>query len=95
MTEEDEIPVAAICRLRRLMESAIEEEAWDSVANMAKEVCRQIRLALNPSTSQTGKVHLDGVYNVGTMRYQDAPKKAKKALDKMNRIIKTAKGTLR
>jgi len=89
------VPVNEIWKRQRRLNDAIEEGAWDECVQLASEVCEQIRLALNPATSQTGKVHLDGVFGVGTMRYNRAPVKAKRALDKMNRIIRTAKGTIR
>jgi len=92
---DGEVPVTVIWKHQRRLNDAIEEGAWEECVQLANAVCVQIRLALNPATSQTGKVHLDGVFSVGTMRYGRAPAKVKRALDKMNRIIKTAKGTIR
>ena len=37
---------------------------------------------------------LDGLYRIGTMRYMDAPKKVMRSIDKMNRIIKSAKNNM-
>lgn len=97
MSDGGEIPVSAIVRIRLQLHDAIVELEWDTCVRLADEVCQQIKLAMNPVTCQIGdgKVHLDGVFNIGTMHYEDAPRRAKRALNKMNRIIKTAKGTLR
>lgn len=94
MSDGEEIPVAVIWKLRERIEVAVDGREWDACAELANEVCQQLRAAVGPATCRTGKPHLDAVYSVGTMRYQSAPRHAKRALDKMNRIIRTAKGTL-
>ena len=96
MTDGVEIPVSVIWKLQRKLNKAIDARLWDEVAGLANAVSAQLKLAINPATSHTGGTpHLDGVYSVGTMHYDRAPKTAKAALHKMNRIIKTAKRTLR
>ena len=95
MSDGDNIPIAVIHKIQPRISAAIEARDWDTCTLLANEICEQIKLAMNPATAHTGKVHLDGVYSVGTMRYDRAPKKAKRALNKMNRIMKTAKGTIR
>ena len=96
MTDGDEIPVSAIWKLQRKLNQAIDDQLWDEATELANAVVAQLKLAINPATSHTGGApHLDGVYSVGTMHYDRAPKKAAAALHKMNRIIKTAKRTLR
>ncbi len=92
----EEIPVSVIWKLQRKINKAIDAELWDESAALANAVVAQLKLAMNPVTAHTGgKPHLDGVYNVGTMRYSQAPRKTTAAINRMNRIIKTAKRTLR
>ena len=91
----DDIPVRMIQNLQRELRSAVDREQWDACPQLVEGILAQLRLAMDIKTAQTGKVHLDGVYRVGTMHYDMAPIRVRKSLNKMNRIIKTAEGTLK
>jgi len=85
------IPVTVIIELQTKLWKAVESKDWDECPPLVKKILAQLKLALNPQTSKTGKkVHLDGVLRLGTMYYERAPGYAKKELNKMNRIIKAA-----
>lgn len=94
MKKDGKIPVVEIYSIQHRLGAALDAQSWDECTQLANEVIDQIRLAINPSTSQTGTPHLDGVFCVGMMRYEAAPKATKRALNKMNRILRTAKRTL-
>lgn len=94
MSTRGKVPVSKIWVLQRRLNAAVEAAKWDRCVKLVERICKQIKLAMDPKTSQTGKPHLDGVYSIGTLRYERAPKDVIRALHKMNRIIKTAKRTL-
>lgn len=95
MSEGEEIPVAIIWTLQRRLDKAIRERLWDECAELAQTVTAQLKLAMNLATSHTAIVHLEGVFGVGTMQYDNAPPHVKRVLNKMNRIIRTARKTIK
>lgn len=88
---EAEIPIRRLWKYREGLDKAIESPDWDEALRLAKLITSGIREALDPVACGAGKPTLDGLYSVGFMRYMNAPKKTKKALTKMNRILRTAK----
>lgn len=89
MSDAD-IPIRKLWKYREALDRAIITSDWDEALRLAKLIVSGIRDALDPSACG-GQPTLDGLYNVGTMRYTRAPRKTKKAITKMNRILKTAK----
>lgn len=87
---EAEIPIRKLWKYKDSLDKAVESYDWDEATCLAKLIVSGIREALDPATCG-GQPTLDGLYSVGDMRYANAPKKAKKALTKMNRILRTAK----
>lgn len=95
MSKPRRAPVTRAISLQRKLHEAVDASEWDRCIELAGKICKQIKLALDPKTCQTGIPHLDGVYSIGTMRYERGPKDVVRAINKMNRIIKTAKRTLK
>ncbi len=93
MTDE-EIPISKLWTLRNLLAEAVDDSQWEEVISIVKQLLVVLRDALDPGKCKTGTPHLDGLYMLGTMDYERAPAKARRALNKMNRIIKTAKMNL-
>jgi len=91
MSENEELPVSMAVNDLRKLNQIIENEQWDECVPLSEKILSNVRLALDKRTCRTGKPHLDGVYSTGRMYYQYAPKKIVRTLDKMNRIIRTAK----
>lgn len=90
-----EIPVVRLQRLLHQLNITAEQSDWPTCAALARKVIATIRLAVSPESSQTGKPHLDGIYTVGTLRYIRAPADVQRLLNRMNRIIRTARQALR
>lgn len=92
------VPVAQIHKLRDKLGIAVDEEDWDKAAKLAKKIVKKIPLALDPQKCMTGeplgKPHLDGVYTIGSMRYERGPAHAVRAIRQMNRILKVAQRNL-
>lgn len=93
-----EVPVAQIHKLRDRLSVAVDEGDWDKAAKLARKIVKKIPLALDPQKCMTGeplgKPHLDGVYTIGSMRYERGPSHAVRAIRQMNRIIRSAQKTL-
>lgn len=91
-------PVAQIHKLRDRLSIAVDEGDWDRATKLAKKIIKKIPLAIDPQKCMTGeplgKPHLDGVYAIGTVRYERAPTHAVRSIRQMNRIIKAALKTL-
>jgi len=87
----DEIPIRRLWKNRERLGVALDESQWDESKALADLIVDDIRLALDPSKSIVLPPTLDGVYTVGTVRYERAPDKIKRTLNKMNRILRTAK----
>ena len=88
------IPVRDLHELQAKLRIAMDAKAWKEVASIAREMVRIIPLAVDKKTCNTGRPHLDGVYRVGTMSYDRAPPKARRYLNMMNNVIKTASKSL-
>lgn len=93
MTDE-EIPISQLWTLRKLLGEAVDESRWDDATSISEQFLVVLRKAMDPSKCQVGERHLDGIYTLGTTSYERATPKAKKKLNKMNRILKTAKKNL-
>ena len=91
----DDIPVRMIHNLQHELRIAVASKQWDACPQLVDDILVQLKLAMDIKTAQTGLVHLDGVYRVGTMSYSSAPDRAKRSLNKMNRIIRTAERSLK
>lgn len=92
------VPVTQIHKLRDRLSIAVDEGDWDRASKLAKKIIKKIPLALDSQTCMTGeplgKPHLDGVYTMGSVRYERAPAHAVRSIRQMNRIIKAAQKTL-
>lgn len=93
MTDE-ETPLNQLWTLRKLLGEAVDESRWDDATSISEQFLVVLPSALDPSRCQIGAPHLDGIYMLGTMSYERATPKAKRKLNKMNRILKTAKNNL-
>lgn len=89
--DQDELPVSACKNGIRILNELVEEGRWEECIPVSKRILENVALALNPRKCRTGSPHLDGVYSTGRMHYINAPPNVRRALDKMNRIIRTAK----
>lgn len=94
MIDKDGIPVVRIYALQKQLHQELEDGNWKSCKVLSSDILNTMKLALNPATCKTDKPHIDGVYAVGSMRYERAPKDIKRVLNNMNRVIKTAKRVL-
>lgn len=94
-TRSGELPVSVCCNSIRLLNQLIAEERWEESVSVSKKILENVALALDPRKCKTGTPHLDGVYSTGRMYYSNAPPEVRRALDRMNRIIRTAKDSLR
>ncbi len=96
MTDEEteETPISQLWTLRKLLGEAVDESRWDDAASISEQFLVVLRKAVSLSECQVGTRHLEGIYTVGTTSYERATHKAKKKLNKMNRILKTAKNNL-
>jgi len=92
--DDTEPPIRILWRLRDELGHAVDDQRWDEAKALADQICKLIRLALDPSKCQIGKPSLDGVFTIGTMRYERGPGSAVRAINKMNRILKTAKNNI-
>jgi hypothetical protein len=90
----EELPIRQLWKYREQLSDAVDACEWGEAERFAKMIVRGIRLALDPATCGTGKPTLDGLYSIGTQRYSRAPDKTKRALNHMNRILKTAKKSI-
>lgn len=90
-----DIPIIRIYAIQKTLDDRIEKKSWDDCASLANEIITLIPKALSKDMSKTGAPHLDGVYAIGIMRYEHAPQEIKKAITKMNRILRTAKRTIK
>ena len=93
MTDE-ETPISQLWTLRNLLDEAADDSRWDDAAGISEQILVVLRKAMDPSKCQVGTRHLDGIYTLGTTDYEMAPPKAKRKLNKMNRILRTAKNNL-
>lgn len=91
----EEIPIKRLNKLREKMSEAISASKWDEAEILAKKMIGIIPLAVNIDTCRTGKPHLDGVIAVGADHYLNATKGACRAIGMFNRILKTARRTVR
>ncbi len=91
---DEQTPISQLWTLRKLLGEAVDESRWDESASISKQFLVILREAVNPSKCQIGVPHLDGIYTLGTTSYERAPAKPKRALHKMNRILKTAQMNL-
>ena len=89
MTEE--LPIRRLWKYREQLNKAVDGGEWEEATRLSKLIVSDIRFALDPATCGTGKPTLDGLYSIGTQRYVRAPDKTKRAINHMNRILKTAK----
>lgn len=88
---DEEVPICHLWNLRNLLDDALDNSRWGEVESISGQIVVGIKEALDPSRCQVGTPHLDGLYMIGTVRYDRAPPKSKRALNKMNRILRTAK----
>jgi len=88
---EAEIPIRKLWKYRDSLNEAVESSDWDEASRLAKLIVSGIRDALDPVSCGVGKPTLDGLYSIGNMRYEDAPKNVKRAISKMNNILRAAK----
>jgi hypothetical protein len=91
---DEETPISQLWTLRKLLGEAVEDSRWDDVTGISGQLLVVLRKAVDPSKCQVGVAHLDGIYTLGTTSYEKATPKAKRALNKMNRILRTAKMNL-
>ena len=91
----DDIPVFKIYEAQDALNNSIEKKLWDECERQAKEITKWIPMAIGKTTCRVGSPHLDGVYAVGTMRYEVSTDTARKAINNMNRILRTARRTLK
>jgi hypothetical protein len=84
------IPIRKLWKCRDRLDESVDSHDWDESAKLAEAITAGIRDAVDPSLCG-GQPTLDGLYTIGNMRYARAPKKTKKAITKMNRILRTAK----
>jgi hypothetical protein len=83
--EEDLHPICKALRLRNELGQSVHEKKWKRSHNLAKELIDQIDICLIYS-----KPHLDGLFSIGTMWYQMAPKKAIDMIDRFNQKLKAS-----
>jgi len=91
----EEIPIRKLHILQQNLSRAIKENEWDKAAELARKMIKLIPLAVGMDTCRTGKPHLDGIFNVGQDQYLYATKEAKKYINMLNRILKTAKQSIK
>lgn len=70
---------------------SLDEKDWDKSNANAQVVLDHIPLAISIDRCNLYYPSLDGVFCVGTQSYLRAPKELVRKLNKMNRIIKTAR----
>lgn len=85
------MPIKRLWNNQESLNNVIDFEDWDEAERISKLIVSDIKEALDFDKCKTGTPTLDGIYGVGTIRYTKAPKNVRKSIDKMNRIIKTAK----
>lgn len=88
---EEELPIKRLWAYREKLSAAVDETRWDEAESLARAIMKDIKPAMDRSTCGVGKPHLDGLYTIGTMRYGSAPPKTRRLLNRMNRILRTAK----
>lgn len=90
-----DLPIAQIYNLRDQLSRELDAGNWDEASEIAKRITKLIPKAIDPKNCGGGMPHLDGVFTVGTMRFEGGPKHAARSIRQMNRIINTAKRTLK
>jgi hypothetical protein len=89
-TNEDELhPIIKAIRLRDELGKAVSNKKWKRSHNLAIKLIKQIDLCMSHKTA-----HLDGLFCIGTMLYQRAPKKSIDAIDRFNARLKSARGKI-
>lgn len=94
-TDNERLPIEQLCDLQKSINAAIDTGKWKRTQKLARSFIKLIPQAVDKKTCRTGKPHLDGIYVIGTIRYDGAPIEAVKALNLMNRLIKSAKKSLK
>ena len=95
MTDNEKLPIEQLYDLHKSLSEAVDAGEWKRVPKLARSITKLIPQAVDVKTCRTGKPHLDGLYSIGTIRYDGAPTEAVKALNLMNRIVRSAKRSVK
>ena len=91
---EKTYPISKIYRLRDSLSIKIDKKQWATSVMISKKILSLLPKAISETECGTGKPHIDGLYEIGYIRYSKAPKEASEILDHMNNEIKSARITL-
>lgn len=87
--EEELHPINKAWRLRRELGISVSEKKWKRSHNIAKQLIHQIDLIMINQLQ-----NLDGLFEIGTMWYQNAPNKARHMIDSYNAKLKASRKKL-
>jgi hypothetical protein len=95
MTDAEDLPITRLYKLQADINKSVSDKEWERVSGLARDFIKAIPTSVDARTCGTIKPHLDGIYVIGTIRYSRAPDGVRKSLNLMNRIIKSAKRSLK
>lgn len=89
--EESPLPIEKLFRLQAKLNIYILSKRWDKVRKVAMTMIKGVQVASDPDRCRTGKPHIDGIYQVGSMYYERAPKDVKESVNLLNKSIRDAR----